>query len=139
MQIVGDATFGPRGGDWGADGQIYFAPTNTTGLSKVPATGGTATEVTTLDRAQGEVSHRWPLVLPDGTLIFTVWTGPGPDERQIVAQSIAGGTRRVLVRGGDMARYAPQGYLVYARGSTNCSPFRGVRRIRRWAVPRRSR
>ncbi len=115
VQIVGDATYVPRGGAWGGDGQIYFAPTNTTGLSKVPATGGTATAVTTLDRAQGEVSHRWPLVLPDGTLIFTVWTGPGPDERQIVAQPIAGGTRRVLVRGGDMARYTPQGYLVYAR------------------------
>jgi hypothetical protein len=71
--------------------------------------------VTTLDRAQGEVSHRWPLVTPDGTLIFTAWTGPGPDERAIVAQPIGGGPRRVLVRGGDMARYAPQGYLVYAR------------------------
>jgi serine/threonine-protein kinase len=115
VENVGDATFGPRGGAWGPDGQIYFAPSNTTGLSKVPATGGTATEVTTLDRAQGEVSHRWPVVTPDGTLIFTAWTGPGPDERAIVAQPIGGGPRRVLVRGGDMARYAPQGYLVYAR------------------------
>jgi Tol biopolymer transport system component len=112
---VGEATLVARGGAWGSDGQIYFAPTNTTGLWKVPATGGTATVVTALDRTHGEVSHRWPLVLPDGTLIFTVWTGPGPDERQIVAQPTAGGVRRVLVRGGDMARYAPQGYLVYAR------------------------
>jgi serine/threonine-protein kinase len=115
VENVGAAAFGPRGGAWGPDGQIYFAPSNTTGIWKVRATGGTATEVTTLDRARGEVSHRWPLVTPDGTLIFTAWTGPGPDERQIVAQPIAGGSRRVLVRGGDMARYAPQGYLVYAR------------------------
>jgi eukaryotic-like serine/threonine-protein kinase len=112
---VGEATLVPRGGAWGSDGHIYFARTNTTGLSKVAASGGTVTEVTTLDRAQGEISHRWPLVLPDGTLIFTVWTGPGPDERQIVAQPAAGGPPRVLVRGGDMARYAPQGYLLYAR------------------------
>ncbi len=115
VENVGAATYGPRGGAWGADGQIYFAPTNTTGIWRVPATGGIATEATTLDRTQGEISHRWPLLLPDGTLIFTAWTGPGPDERQIVAQPSAGGARRVLVRGGDMARYARQGYLVYAR------------------------
>ena len=112
---VGEATLVPRGGAWGNDGQIYFAPTSTTGLWKVPAAGGTATAMTTLDRARGEISHRWPVVTSDGTLIFTIWTGPGPDERQIVAQPLAGGARRVLVRGGDMARYAPQGYLVYAR------------------------
>ena len=55
-------------------------------------------------------------MLPDhDTLLFTIWTGPGPDEHQIVAQSLATGERRPLVRGGDAARYLTTGYLVYAR------------------------
>jgi len=116
LQVVSDAAPDSRGGTWARDDQIYFAPTNISGIWKVAAAGGTATEVTRMDRAHGEISHRWPSVVPDGTtLLFTVWTGPGPDERQIVAQSLATGERRVVVRGGDMARYAPEGYLIYAR------------------------
>ena len=52
------------GGSWGADDTIYFAPFNTSGLWKVPASGGTPTAVTTLDCTKGEVSHRWPQSSP---------------------------------------------------------------------------
>ena len=116
VQVVTDGTAESRGGTWAPDGHIYFAPTNISGIWKVPATGGTAVEITKLDRAHGEISHRWPSALPDGqTLLFSIWTGPGPDERHIVAQSLATGDRRVLVRGGDSARYVSAGYLIYAR------------------------
>jgi serine/threonine-protein kinase len=116
VQVVAEGAPEPRGGAWARDGQIYFAPTNISGIWKVPAAGGTAVELTKLDRTHGEISHRWPSVLPDGqTLLFSIWTGPGPDERQIVAQTLATGDRRVLVRGGDNARYVSAGYLIYAR------------------------
>ena len=73
-----------EGGTWAADDTIYFAPTNTSGLWKVSAAGGSPTAVTALDRSKGEVSHRWPQVLPGGAaVIFTVWTGPGSDERHL--------------------------------------------------------
>ena len=116
MQAIADVVVDSRGGTWGPDGQIYFAPTNISSIWRVPASGGAATEVIRLDRAHGEISYRWPTALPDGqTILFSDWTGPGPDERQIVAYSLATGERRVLVKGGDRARYVADGHLIYAR------------------------
>ena len=116
LQVICGDVADSRGGSWGGDGNIYFAPTGSSGLWTVPASGGTAKELTRVDRAQGEISHRWPQVLPDArSLLFTVWTGPGKDERRIVVQSIETGERRVLVPGGDTPRYLASGYLLYAR------------------------
>ena len=115
VQEICDAA-SARGATWAPDGQIYFAPSNISGIFRVSDAGGTSVEVTRLDRTHGEVSHRWPVALPDGkTLLFTVWTGPGPDERKIVRLSTATGERQDLVRGGDHAKYLQGGYLVYVR------------------------
>jgi serine/threonine-protein kinase len=115
LQVLADAPFA-RGGCWSADDTLYFAPTNVSGLWRVPASGGVATELTRLERAAGEISHRWPHALADRkTLLFSVWTGPGPDERQVVRQSLVDGERHVLVSGGDTPRFAAPGVLLYAR------------------------
>jgi serine/threonine-protein kinase len=115
-QTLCDAPFG-RGGSWAPDGSIYFAATNSSGLSKVSADGGTPGEVTTLDRAKGEVSHRWPQVLPGGkALLFTLWTGPGRDEQHVLVQRLDTGERITVVKGGGTGRYVPSGHVVYARG-----------------------
>ena len=43
---------------------------------------------------------------------------------QVVAQSLADGTRRVLIEGGSDARYLPSGHLVYAvAGTVFAVPF----------------
>ena len=55
-----------RGADWGDNGEIVFAPSPNSGLMVVSADGGEATPVTTLDESVGEVTHRWPQVLPGG-------------------------------------------------------------------------
>ncbi len=61
-QTVCDAP-DPVGGTWGADDVILFA--NLWGpIFKVPATGGSPTEVTRVDSS--EVGHLWPCFLPDG-------------------------------------------------------------------------
>ena len=56
-------TCGGTGGSWGADGQIVFAPTPSSGLFSVPVSGGTARPVTTLDSSVGGDVHGWPQVL----------------------------------------------------------------------------
>jgi eukaryotic-like serine/threonine-protein kinase len=105
-----------RGGAWSGDDVIYFAPTNVSNIWKVPAGGGAATEVTHLDRAKGEISHRWPHVLPgDRAILYTAWTGPGPDEHQILELSVDSSEPRVLIKGGDTPRYLPSGHLTYGR------------------------
>jgi serine/threonine-protein kinase len=115
VQDVCDAASN-QGGTWAPDDTIYFAPFSTSGLWKVPAAGGLATPVTTLDRSKGEVSHRWPQVLPGGkAVIFTVWTGPGSDERHLHLHMLGSGERRVLVQGASTGRYVRSGHLLYSR------------------------
>jgi serine/threonine-protein kinase len=104
------------GGDWAADDTIYFVPSNTAGIWKVSASGGTPEEVTKLDRSKGEVGHRWPQALPGGKgLLFTVWVGPGWDEKSLHLHVFGTGERRVLAQGASSGRYVSSGYLVYNR------------------------
>ena len=64
--VLCDARDG-RGGTWGPDGTIVFAPDLIfAGLSKVSADGGVVEAATLLDPDRGEDSHRWPVFLPDG-------------------------------------------------------------------------
>ena len=115
LQTVCDAALG-FGGTWGTDDAIYFAPFNTSGIWKVAASGGTPRAFTLLDRTQGEVSHRWPQVVADGkTVLFTVWTGPGWDEKHLATQVGDSGKRQMLARGASTGRYVPSGHLLYAR------------------------
>ncbi|MEP6573827.1 MAG: protein kinase, partial [Gemmatimonadota bacterium] len=86
LQALADTPF-HRGGDWGDDGFIYFAPTNISGIWRVPEGGGAATEVTHVNAAAGEISHRWPQrVAGTTTLLFAAWTGPGDDEHHVAMQ-----------------------------------------------------
>jgi serine/threonine-protein kinase len=123
-QVLCDAPFG-RGGSWSADDTIYFSPTSTSGLSKVSASGGTPQPVTMLDRGKGEVSHRWPQVLPGGkAVLFTVWTGPGSDEKYLELQVLATGERRILAQSADSGVYVASGHLVYSQvGVLTAIPF----------------
>jgi serine/threonine-protein kinase len=76
--------------------------------------------LTTLNADKRERTHRWPDALPGGEwVLFTVGSVDSPggyDEATIEAVSLKTGERRVLVRGGRMARFAPPGHLVFARG-----------------------
>ena len=106
------------GGTWSGDDTIYFAPFNTSGIWKVAASGGTPVEFSKVDRSRGEVSHRWPQVLNDGkTVLFTVWTGPGWDEKHLDVQ-VGSGDHRQLVQGASTGRYVRSGHLLYSKGET---------------------
>ena len=106
----------PVGASWAPDDTIYFALNNNSGLWQVSAFGGTAKPVTTLDLSRGEVSHRWPQVLPGGeTILFTVMTGPGWDERHLELLSLDTGDRTTVVQNGETGRYLASGHLVYER------------------------
>jgi hypothetical protein len=62
VQNITDNSAEPRGGFWAPDGTIYYAPHNIAALKKVPTSGGTPVDATQLDRAAGEISHRWPVL-----------------------------------------------------------------------------
>ena len=121
---VCDAAIG-FGGTWSANDTIVFAPAPGSPLWSVPASGGTPARLTQLDADRGEFSHRWPEFLPDGrTVLFTAASEGSFDDAQIVAASVADGTRRVLVDGGTHPRYLRSGHLLYARqGAAWVVPF----------------
>jgi serine/threonine-protein kinase len=114
-----------RGGGWGPDDTIIFAPSIITGLFRVSAAGGTPAPLTTVDREKGEFGHRWPETLPGGkAVLFTILTGTSFDDARIGVLSLETGERRVLVQGGTYARYVPTGHVVYARaGGLLAVPF----------------
>ncbi|MBF8295160.1 MAG: Protein kinase protein [Bacteroidetes bacterium] len=61
-----------RGITWENDHSILFGHVNR-GIFRVSANGGEPEPVTKLDSANGEISHRFPQLLPDGnTIIYTV-------------------------------------------------------------------
>jgi len=94
-------------------------------LFEVAAAGGKPKPLTVPDRRKGEISHRWPEILPDGkTLLFSLWSGGSFDDARIVSLSLDTGERRVLIEGGTYARYVSSGHLVYARaGRLVAVPF----------------
>jgi serine/threonine-protein kinase len=111
-----------RGGSWGEDGTIVFTASPAAGvfLSRVSSSGGTPEVLTKPDPAEGEVTHRWPQVLPGGRgVLYTASTIIGKyDGATIVAEVLPNGPRKVLVRGGYHGRYLPSGHLVYVREGT---------------------
>jgi eukaryotic-like serine/threonine-protein kinase len=115
VQTLTDAAVG-LGGSWSGDDTIYFAPFNTAGIWKISVNGGMPQEFTRVDKSRDEVSHRWPYVLSDRkTVMFTVWTGPGWDEKHLEVQVGDGGEHRRLVPGASTGRYIPTGHLLYSK------------------------
>ena len=105
-----------RGGWWADDGVIYYAPVNNTGIMKVSSGGGTPSAVTTLDQSKGEISHRWPQVLPGGSaMLVTVWTGPARDNKSIQVLRLDSGSRETVTAGGDTGRYVRSGHVLFGR------------------------
>jgi len=107
------------GGAWGADGRIVYAPNYSSGLSGVPADGGTPQALTELTVDAGEKSHRWPQFLPGGRdLMFLVQTAEGgaEDDSSRIEVLDTDGRRHEVVRVNSSAALAPPGNLLYWRG-----------------------
>ena len=114
-----DAVSG-RGGSWGEDGTIVFTPDIRAALFKVSSSGGTAQPLTTLDQQAGEVTQRWPQVLPGGNVVlFTSNThGGNYEDADIVVYSISSGRRKTVQHGGFFARYMATGHIIYMHDGT---------------------
>jgi len=100
------------GGDWGEDDQIVFVRGGT--LWRIPASGGTAVQLTKLGGPQGDTLHAHPTILPGGkAVLFAAYSGA---ETRIDALSLATGERRTVIDRGTLPLYAESGHLVFVRG-----------------------
>ena len=118
----------PRGGSWSEDGNIILAGRLLSALSEVPAAGGTPVALTEL--AQGELTQRWPQVLPGGrAVIFTAHTSNARfDDAYIDVMTLVNRRRKTLVKGGTFGRFVASpdgsGHLLYiSRGTLFAVPF----------------
>jgi eukaryotic-like serine/threonine-protein kinase len=117
-----DAEFS-AGAAWGPDDRITFVRAGT--LWQVPASGGPARQLTTLDSGKRELLHVWPSVIAEGRIIlFASITGTSRGASHIEALSLPTGQRRVIVESGTFPLYVPSGHLVFFHdGALLGAPF----------------
>ena len=105
-----------KGGSWGADGTIVFAPNSGTPLQKVSSAGGEAQQITEIDRTRHN-SHRHPRFLPDGKHFLYLARGVSHSESAVMVGSLDGEVDREIMRSGVQAEYAA-GHIFFARDQT---------------------
>jgi eukaryotic-like serine/threonine-protein kinase len=107
-QAMADAP-GFEGGTWNRDGIVLYGSASGA-LFKVAPQGGRPEAVTTLNPAQGENSHRWPVFMPDGRhYVFVVQPG-----NRIRFGTLGSTETKDLVATDGRPIYSASGYLLYA-------------------------
>ncbi|MGZ3333213.1 MAG: BTAD domain-containing putative transcriptional regulator [Gemmatimonadaceae bacterium] len=116
---VNDSLTGVAGASWGTDGYIYVDGHESKPLARVEAKPGAPVQwFTALDRAEGEIDHLWPAVLPNAKgVLFTVIhrTNPRSDANPSFAIALAdipSGKHRVIIEDGAYPVYV-NGHLLY--------------------------
>jgi Tol biopolymer transport system component len=115
--VVADA-LNHRGGSWGPDDSIVFAPGPYGGLIVVAASGGPTRRVSRPDSAMGSEGDVSPEILPGGKAMIFTARGRDLENTYVIAQRFGSTERKTLVRGGAYGRYVPSGHLVFSRGAT---------------------
>jgi serine/threonine-protein kinase len=112
---------GGVGGAWGQNGIIVVSTGVAGPLVGMSSDGGTATTLTTL--AEGEITHRWPQLLPEGNaVLYTASNSAGTvANANVVVQALPKGPRRILQKGATYGRFLPSGHIVYDSGDTNAA------------------
>ena len=118
-QILAEASGDPRGGTWGPDGTIVFAPAFQGSLIRIAATGGNVSPAIALDSTRKEQTHRWPSFLPDGRhFLYYASRGAGEEPGEIFVGSLDQQPPRRVVESSSLAMFGAPGYLFFVRGKT---------------------
>jgi len=103
----------PRGGAWGPNDIILFAPSASGCIMQIPASGGAPTAATTLDESRGETGHRFPQFLPGGEHFLYVALPGKNNQLDTRVGSLDATPGPVLLSSPNMATYAAPGFLVF--------------------------
>jgi Tol biopolymer transport system component/DNA-binding winged helix-turn-helix (wHTH) protein len=105
------------GGSWAPDDTIVFATGSRSALYRVAAAGGLPTPLTSLDPARRDITHRYPLVLPDGRhVLYLVWSGDSDRQGIMIATMDGHEVGRLLPDQSPVAFAA--GHLLFVRRET---------------------
>jgi len=101
---------------WGNDNNIYFSEGPTGGIYRIASDGGKEELVAKLDNTSGQVSYRWPVLLPDGNnLMFTSESNNEIERSRILVKSLKSGRTKVLIDNAQYAQYMKNGYILFIR------------------------
>jgi Tol biopolymer transport system component/predicted Ser/Thr protein kinase len=103
------------GGSWSTDGTILFTRAGV--LYQVPAAGGEARQVTTLDATREETAHLWPEFLPDGRRFIFHVRSVKPEHQGLYLGSLDSTERTRISDAASSVAYA-SGYVLFARQRT---------------------
>lgn len=109
------------GGAWTSDGRILFAIRGG-GILQVPVSGGIPSQFIRADRAHGEISYVGPQLLPNGRILYAVYS-TDPQIDGVYVASLAKPAERVrLLENAREATFASDagraGYLFWIRDRT---------------------
>ena len=111
-QLIAANASDNRQASWGPDDTIIFAR-GTTGVLRVPSSGGMVTPVIEPDASRQEQSYQFPQFLPDGRhFLFTVRSSL-TDQTGVYAGSLDGKTKKLVIHGNTTALYAPSGHVLF--------------------------
>jgi Tol biopolymer transport system component len=124
VAVLADAP-NARGGSWGANDVIVFAPDFLGTLAKVSAQGGTTEPATVIDKTKHD-TQRWPWFLPDGKhfiFLSTSHTGGELKQNGTYFGSVDSTASHFVAATDSAAQYA-SGYLLYrANTALVAQPF----------------
>ena len=124
VTVTSEADF-TTGGTWGSDDRITFGRNKV--IWQIPASSGTATQLTTLDTAKGELLHAFPTTVAEGkAILFTTVTSTnrGASHIEAVSTEPSASRRYSVAEWGTGPAYAGGGQLLFFRaGALLAAPF----------------
>ena len=106
-----------RGGAWGRDGTVLFAPFYGGGLMQIPPAGGAPQVATVLPEEGGIGTHRFPSFLPDGRhFLLYAAIGTGTEPGEIHLGELGSTQTRRLVTSHSTGLFVPPRHLIYVVG-----------------------
>ena len=104
-----------RGGAWGKENVIVYAPDYRGSLMRVNAAGANVTAPVTKIDASKHTTHRWPVFLPDGRhflFLATSHTGANSEQNGVYLASVDNDRTKLVLASDSQAQYAA-GYLLF--------------------------
>lgn len=131
VEILADAQQG-RGGSWGANGVIVFAPNLVGPLFRISEAGGAVTAVTKPGKGW---THRNPVFLPDGrTFLFTARDNDAMPVADLHAGSVEGSLDKRIVVGASNAAF-DRGRIFFVRNGNLVSQQFDAKALAATGVP----
>ncbi len=111
-----------KGGSWGADGVVAFAPDATEPIHRVSSAGGESSPITEIDSSRHD-SHRHPRFLPDGRHLLYFARGQTEAQSSVMVTSVDGGAARDLLLAPSQAEATADHLLFLREGTLMSQPF----------------